>query len=189
MDLAAIVIAIVSLTTSAFSVWMNVRLQRDVSAEQAIRSSYSTFYELDKMALDHKFVSHLFSGPGYYAKVKLQIARAVSAAKPEERAGYLLEERQAASLVFDYFEETVLQEQQARQSGDDEKLRYLETNLKYFDENALRNPRLLWYWSPTGGDLCSDYDKATLDYFRMHVADDATATKLGDASSPFETKG
>lgn len=186
MDLAAIAISIVSLTTSALSVWMNVRLQHDVSAAQAIQSSYATFYDLDKMALEHKFVSHLFSGPGYYARVKAQIAAALATATPAEKAGYLLEERQAASLVFDYFEETVLQQQQARKSGDDEKLRYLETNLRYFDENALRNPRLLWYWSVKGGDLSSDYDKATVDYFRAHVANDASITKLGDPTSPFE---
>ena len=51
--------------------------------------------------------------------------------------------------------------------------------------DMLKNPRLLWYWSASGGRLCDDYDALTIDYFTDHVESEKQIKTLWDPDGPY----
>lgn len=59
---------------------------------------------------------------------------------------------------------------QYRQSNNNNKRKeFLKDVLTYFTGRLLQNPRLLYLWDKNGGQLCSHYEKETIEYYDKNV--------------------
>jgi hypothetical protein len=113
---------------------------------------------------------HVFVLPNVYYKVACDVKRAVIESQPADMARFRLKERAMADYIFSIYEYTVL-DYLAAQSfmGDSRRAKLDEETLTYFTEDLLRNPRLLWYWNPTGGRLAAEYRHETVGHYKDHV--------------------
>jgi len=190
MEILSIVISLlltaVSLTVAFGTLYNSTRMHAESLTDKYISNSYSTFYALDKVAIDHPRVSHLFAGPSYYSAVNKDVKILASKLNPAQLAEARLEERQAASFIFDCFEETVLHYEDAVKRGSDRAV-YLKKNLEYFTDNALQNPRLRWFWIKDGGGLSADYDPDTVRIYNERVLLEVGQPSL-DIEGPFMEK-
>src|ERR1700761_7176916 len=164
-------LSVVALIVSGVTAYYSSSLSRDVVTSQMIHESYDTFYELHRLQLENPALSHLFVMPDSYAIVADQVATATSSLGPAELAGLRLKERAAATLIFVVYEDSFYQWKQAVAAGDRNRASFLWEVLAYLDGRLLRNPRLLFYWSPQGGKLVTYFEAETRKHYYQYVAE------------------
>ena len=75
-----------------------------------------------------------------------------------------------ADYLFSIYEYMVLDYNASRSFfGDDRRAEEDRKAILYFTNDLLRNPRLLWYWNPKGGQLESEYRQETKEHYDEHV--------------------
>jgi energy-coupling factor transporter ATP-binding protein EcfA2 len=139
-----------------------------------ISDIYSTFDALDKTATTNNHVLHLYQSPENYRRVADLVKQGAVNLDKEHQATYLLEERAFADRVFNLFEQTLYEWNEAKRSHDTKGAEFLEKVLDYLTGRLLRNPRLLYFWSPSGGNMSIDYEEQTRAYYDQHVLQDRT---------------
>jgi hypothetical protein len=182
MDVPTIVIAVVAVIISAYSLYYSILTRIDAARAQAIHDFYSIFHEFDKLHLENWQLSHLFVTPDQYASVEKQVADRKNFTN-EERIEYALKERAIAYFIFDTYEHTLYQWRQAKQGKDKGRAGFLLEVLNFLTSKTLRNPRLLYLWSKETGN----YESATLEHYVMNVTNDPDdpLTYEPDPGGPF----
>ena len=89
-----------------------------------------------------------------------------------EKAETFLMERAMANLIFTNFEHHLKQWLLAIELDDESRQRVLKEEIDFYAEVLMRNPRLLWYWSPEGGGWISGADPSTVAWFQERVLAD-----------------
>lgn len=75
----------------------------------------------------------------------------------------------------------------AKQSGGRGRERFLQEVLDYLTGRLLRNPRLLYLWSKSGGNLQVFFEELTRKHYNDHILKDLGEGISGnvDAAGPF----
>ena len=171
----ALVLSIVALLVSVLSTYLTWFSGLDTAKSQAIREAYGTFLELNRLQLSHWQQSHLFAMPEHYHSVKAQVAASIDPGSAQQRIELLLKERALADFLFTLYEAHLYQRRHAEAAGDHERARFLKEVENYLTGRALRNPRLLYYWSPEGGGLFASYESATQEHYKHNVLHNPTS--------------
>jgi hypothetical protein len=185
----ATAVSLVALLVSIASAYYSSSLSRDVVTSQMIHEAYNTFNELHRLQLDNSRLSHLFVLTDRYYDVSKEVENAVASTSPDEKANLRLKERAIATLIFIMYEESYYQWKQARDAGDRNRAAFLSEVLGYLTGRLLRNPRLLFFWSPTGGGLATYFEadtRAHYDHFVLHDKSNPL-TLAADVAGPFTT--
>jgi hypothetical protein len=183
LDVAALLISIAAFGVAWVSFLQEPERQSDQLTSDVIRNAYSDFIEMTDLRTQFPFQSHLFEVVTNYRVVRDQVSFATVDLrnKPNERHRLSLEERAIADRLFTMFEQALYQWRQARERKDSPREQFLREVLEYFTSRLLQNPRLLWYWSPKGGNLSVNYEVATMEYYNTNVRPHSP----GDAEGPF----
>lgn len=153
---------------------------RDTTNATSIKEAYSVFFEMLKIQHGEWQQSHLFALPAQYEAVVSNVSQAVRPLDGQKKNELLLKERSVADFVFTLYEQNLYLVQHARSVGDEERSRFLGEVQNYLTGRVLRNPRLLWYWSASGGGLSEAYEEATRKHYEANV--------LRSASQPLSEK-
>ena len=182
MDPISLGLSIFALVLSAYSMYYSIITRNDSARAQSIDDAYSIFHEMDQLHIQNWQLSHLFVSPGEYHEVSEQVAQQRNLID-ENRIEYLLKEKAIAYFIFDLFERTLYQLNQAKAARDHGRAKFLQEVIDFLCSQTLRNPRLLYYWSK-----CSDnYQKTTTQYYRTHVTENPSLPILhpSDSLGPF----
>jgi hypothetical protein len=174
LDISALLISLTALGLSLVSFIREPERQSDQLTSEMIRNAYSDFIAMVDLRTQHPLQSHLFEVPGGYGDTRNKVVAATSElrSKPAELARLSLEERAVADRLFTMFEQAFYQWKQARDRGDTPRAKFLDEVLAYFTGRLLKNPRLLWFWSSSGGNLSVHYEDETIRYFDEKVKPD-----------------
>jgi len=117
-------------------------------------------------------VSHLVEAPATYERQRA-VLRAYTAGLPnQDKRHVYLQERAFAGRILTMWENHLNQWRIAAKSNDEMRMRLLQTELDFYVQEQLRNPRLLWLFLPEGGNLMQWLDPANVVYYREHVLND-----------------
>ncbi len=175
MDYLPIALSIIAGIISAYSLYNTIQTRKDTSRAQIIRDAYSVFFDLDRLHLQNWQLAHLFVTPDRYKEVVGQIAKRKKYSF-DERSELMLRERAIAYLIFDNYEHTLYQWEQAVNARDKGRADFLGEVLGYLTLKTLRNPRLLYYWA-----LESEHYEAWIhEHYKENV--------LANAKYPLESK-
>jgi len=169
-DSIARTLAIIGAIVAAFGLAVAIRTDIRSQAgehQQFIRDAYGTFLEMDHFQMQQPEISHEYCRPGDYPTEKARVQRAFASATPEERAKLLLREEGFAFYVFSAFERLVFLKRAPESTRTKELDRFLNEQLRYFAQDVLPNPRLVYYWRDQHGYLY--YNQETSDYYSQLV--------------------
>jgi hypothetical protein len=155
-----------ALALSLVSAYLGFQTQRDAAQKAAIRDTYDTFKDLDRLHMDRWQQSHLLTERDDYARV-VALVRTAAPAGSVERAAWTLQEEGLADYMFDTFEHALLQYNQAVKAGDPGRIEITQAVVDYFTSRVLPNPRLLYFW--TVGGQSRHFDAAIVDYVKVKV--------------------
>jgi hypothetical protein len=184
LDVAAVILSLLALVLSYLSFAREPERQSDQLTSEVIRSAYSDFIAMTDLRTQFAYQSHLFEVPDNYQSVKslVRMATLDLRRKRAEVVRLELEERAVTDRLFTMFEQAFYQWGQARDRQDTPRAKFLGEVLSYFTGRLLKNPRLLWYWAPKGGNLAVNYEPATVQYYEANVK---PAKLQWDATGPF----
>jgi len=188
----ATVISVLALIVSGLSAYYSLASHKDVSGIETIRKEYEFYYEFERLEIENWQLSHIFALPEWYDENIKLVSSSLTTLDAGKRAELLLKERAIARFIFTNFEEIMYESRHARQVGDSERAAFLEEVLDYFTDRLLRNPRLLYQWSPDGGKLAADFESDTRKYYDERVLHNSKLplTQKPDPLGPYpaETK-
>ncbi len=182
------VAAIAALAISVWSVRVSYRLHSDSSKTTVVEKQYNAFNELALLRVEHPEMNHLFEVPENYWPVFFLVKETFCGqSDTSELARATLKERSIAMYIFQVFEHTYYQYLHAQSTESVYRARFLEDVLEYFTGRLLRNPRLAYYWSATGGNLCVFFEAVTRDYYdaNLQLASTDSTAMLTDSHGPF----
>jgi hypothetical protein len=181
---ATTIAALIALGVSAFSLIFTVMSNREAGEHEAVKAAYDRFLDFSQQQGQFLETSHLFVLPDSYKTVAALVAAAFNDASPDKRARLLLKERAMANFIFTHFEATFYDEKSADRFWNSSRSAFQKEVLNYFTGRLLRNPRLLWYWDPKGGNLADMYESATIAYYNEHVFNDKAKPPQPDPHGP-----
>jgi hypothetical protein len=177
-EITAVVFSIVAIVISGYSLlegrWQH-QDERNVEVLDAV-------YE-DWMALamrDDWRVQHVQEAPDTYYAVRDVARRLTAGMSDTEKAETFLMERAMANLIFTNFEHHLKQWLLAIELDDESRQRVLKEEIDFYAEVLMRNPRLLWYWSPEGGGWIRGADPSTIKWLEERA--------LADPERPLTTR-
>ena len=172
----ATVIAVVALVVSLLTAWILLHAQREAIRAETVTATFEGFRRLAELRSTSWQAAHILDPPENYDRTVSLLRAALTETPPAGVAELLVKERAAAIAAIQIFEESLYQYEQARRLRDRERARFLEQMLGYYTERLLLNPRLLYLWTPDGGNLRADFDPPTGAYYDAHVKIPAGAT-------------
>jgi hypothetical protein len=180
-EILAIAISCIALIFSVASYFRGPQQHSDILTSDIIRDTYSDFLEMSDLRGQFPLQSHLFATPDTYQNVKRQVDEATETDKLDQKkvAKLHLQERAVADRLFTMFEHSFYQWRQANRQSDLAREEFLREVLDYFTDRLLRNPRLLWYWSPNGGNMLAHFESETINFYDVNIEprdDDMDAT-------------
>jgi hypothetical protein len=107
--------------------------------------------------------------PDSYDMVSHQVKLAATGLSDADKAKMRLKERAFADYIFSTFEYPLYQLERSNAFFDAPKAHFMQEVVDYFTGRLLRNPRLLYFWSSTGGNLSREYETWTNNYYNQHV--------------------
>lgn len=180
LNVFALIISIIAIVVSILSAIISYSSSRDTAKSQVIQQSYEAFHQLTHLHLENWQSSHMFALPQQYDGVFKLVEASLINLDPVKQAEMILKERAIADIIFNVFERTFYQWNHAKGVGDSKRASFLLEALDYLTGRLLRNPRLLYYWSDTGGGLASSYEHETRKYYETNV--------LHNPQSPLQQK-
>lgn len=180
---AQMILPVVALGLSVVSFYMSQSAQKEVGRLDAVKTQYGLYDSMARLQLDYPLMEHLFATNGQaYDAVCTTIRTAMSSLSGPERAKLQLQERALAHSIFTAYEETYMLRGQAV-GGDAGRLKFLDTQLAYFNDLFRHNPRLFWFWDEAGGRQCLEFAGDLQDYYHEHVKDSPTSP---DTTGPLQ---
>ena len=179
---AGTITGVLALVFSVYSIVLTNQQYSDSEGTALINETYATYHALHARRMDTVEISHIVCSPEEYPRVVALVREAASDASAADRARMQLRENAMAQDLFAQFEQTIYLHHNAVALGEKERARFLQDTLDYFSNVLLRNPRLVWMWSPGGGNLRSHYELFAQKYW-----DDTVGRKNPkmDAKGPF----
>lgn len=162
-------LSIVALVVSGFSAYSSYTSSRDTAKSQVIQQSYEGFYQLTRLQLENWQLSHMFALPDQYDGVTKLVETSFRSLDSNQQAELVLKERAIADIIFSMYEQAFYQLNQANEARDTTRASFLQEVINYLTGRLLRNPRLLYYWSESGGRLASSYEDATRKHYESNV--------------------
>jgi len=174
-------VALVALVLSLLTYWKGEeRRKKDVPFEVTAKT-YEKYYEMNRIALDKPYLTHLFVTPDRYPEIRKLVEASKGPRSAREKAQYLLEERAVADFIFTYYEQTLYQWDATR----DEERKFTSDVLEYLRGRLLRNPRLIYWWQEKHGGLETSYEKKTRDDWQAEVIGKTGMRAWCDPTGPF----
>lgn len=168
-EILALIAIVISVAFSILSIWFSLKTYSEASASQTIWSQYEHFANIVQAQIDHSQFSHLFTVPECYVTVLKQVNASIHDLSPQERLRLQLQERAMADYLLNEFEQSFYQIERVRPRFDTQSRKFYGEVLDYFTLRLLRNPRLLYYWSQDGGQLCYNYEPSTIAFYESKV--------------------
>jgi hypothetical protein len=165
----ATAIAVFALVVSLLTAWVLLHAQREVVRSETVTSIFEGFRRLAELRSFFWQAAHVLDTPETYDRTVSQLRTALAETPPAVVAELLVKERAAAIAAIQIFEESLYHYEQARRQRDREQAKFLEEMLVYYTERLLLNPRLLYLWSPEGGNVRADFEPPTRAYYDEHV--------------------
>ncbi|HEY0554188.1 MAG TPA: hypothetical protein VGG20_07970, partial [Thermoanaerobaculia bacterium] len=153
----ALLVSLIALLVSMASAYQSRSTARDTASTTIIRDEYAVFNDLAQTQVNNSECNHIFVLSPLYAYNSALVQDSVADRSPAMIKALQLKEGAIALMIFTRFEEAFYEWKQAVSSGDTDRASFMEEVLNYFTGRLLRNPRLLWYWSPSGGNLALYY--------------------------------
>ena len=190
MGTISITFAAVALVLSAVSIYFSIKVHRDSLYSSIITQAYGTFNEGIKMLLEHHFLNHLLVMPKIYPEVKRLIQKSFGKTAGRQNSELLLKERSMALYAFQIFEHFHYQYKHSIDVKAKERIEFLHMVLTHFTKRLLKNPRLLYYWSESGGNLSAYFEPETIEYYNKEVLGniEGNVEELMDCDGPFKHK-
>ncbi len=186
--MATILPSLLAVLISAYALYVSSTEARKRRDENTISDSYDEFEQLCRLRMEHWSATHLLETADNYAPVKQQLAIALAPLSGAEQARLLLLERAVGIAIFDLFEETCYQRNQATNQRDRDRVEFLDTVLEYFTGRLLANPRLRWLWSADGGNMCAFFEPQTIARYEANLG--ATGElEVGDGVNQIDPAG
>jgi hypothetical protein len=164
--------ALLSIPLSILAVVLGLRVQRYALQSATIRDWYSSMNELSNLRITVWQISHLIELPDSYWREVARLKSAFASLSLEELKKYEILERAVAVRIFEIFEQTIYELRLASGTKDRKKVEFLGEVKQYLTGRLLRNPRLLYLWSPSGGDLGTYFEPYTHEVYDREVASD-----------------
>ncbi|MGD8384107.1 MAG: hypothetical protein PVF89_01750 [Lysobacterales bacterium] len=172
----AVTLSVLAVLISGYAVVLGNRQFSEQRDSELINAIYEDWDMLSDPA--YWEASHLVEAPATYEQQR-DILRAYTAGlSAQEKRKVYLQERAFAGRILTMWENHLNQWRIAAQSGDEMRMRLLQTELDFYAHEQLRNPRLLWLFLPEGGNLMQWLDPENIVYYREHV--------LADPKRPLE---
>jgi hypothetical protein len=185
-NLISLFLSAAALLVSCYSLYTSNRTYQDGARVQALKTEYEIFKGLTQAELDYPLLSHLFTiTKKAYDSRSVQVAAAASLLSKEDKAKLLLQERAIAHHIFNMYEETYYNWENAKDAGDTARASLLREDLDFF-QDQLCNPRLLWYWDPKdrkGEQLSRYFAKRVQNYYKNDTVVDCPLKP--DPKGPF----
>jgi len=163
----AVILSIVAIVLSGLSLeegrWQH-QDERNTEILDAVYEDWKTLALRDDWR-----VQHLVESPETYYAIRDLARRSTAGLDEREKVKTLLVERAAANLIFTNFEHHLKQWMLAVKQEDVSRQSVLKEEMDFYAEVQLRNPRLLWYWSPEGGGWIHGADPSTVNWYRERV--------------------
>lgn len=169
-DSAAAIMALFAVVISVASVFIAKRLHIDASKTNVLEQQYDAFNELAVMRIEHHTLNHLLEVPENYNETLMLVTKALNNPKPEQQAETILKERALAMYIFQIFEHTFYQYTHSIDLEDKAREEFLKEVLEYFTGRLLNNPRLLYFWSEAGGNLCVYFEPTVRTYYNDNLS-------------------
>ena len=166
---AGTVTGVLALVFSLYSIMIANRQYSDTESTALINQTYATYEEINGKRLETFEIGHLVCTAEQYPRVVDLVRKATSDQAPAERAQAQLREGAMAMYLFAQFEQTLYLHQKAVELDEPERVAFSQATLDYFTETLLRNPRLVYLWSPQGENLRSHYDPIAQRYWDAKV--------------------
>jgi len=185
-ELFAVFVSIIALVVSAYAALVDFESHRDELGANTINDVYEEYRAGFNLQIEWPEISHLYAVSDY-SQTCAAAALATSSRSREERALLRLREQSVALSLFVSFERFLFLRNQAVAVGDSARAAFLQINVDYYTERLLRNPRLRWLWSPSGGGLYQQLEVETREYYNLKVnggAEDAPKEEM-DGDGPF----
>lgn len=142
------ILAIFALVVSVLSFSYSQQTQRNTAQVEAFKRSFDDVYAVQKLEVEHPYLSHLFAAADYDA-VSKDLKSATMQQTAKERAKLLLQERAMADNIFALYEHAFGQWMMAEAQREQGRAAILRSTTNYYAIQIRENPRLWWYWSST----------------------------------------
>lgn len=183
-----VIIAAIAIAISVISIIFSMKVHRDSLNSTIITQAYSLFNEGIKILLENSFLTHLFVMPENYPEVKLLVQNSIRELDTNQNSELILKERAMALYAFQIFEYFHYQSEHSRSVNAKDRIDFLNMVLTYLTRRLLRNPRLLYYWSESGGNLNVYFERVTREYFNREVIGKLSGNveEIMDCDGPFQ---
>jgi len=142
IQLLTLVVALCSVIVASISSVVSYRVMFGRQRLIAIDSIYDEFSEWSRAIVAIPGVSHLLASPEQYDRHCALVEASIVKLPDERLYELLLIEQTFAVAIFNYYERTVVDLAQARESGDRFRTNLLESIVAEQEQEMLRNPRL-----------------------------------------------
>lgn len=166
-EIMAIIFSVIAMVISGYSLLEGRWQHQDERNTELLDAVYEDW--VDTASRDDWRVQHLLESPETYYLVRNVARRLTANFSAEEQAHTFLVERATANVIFTNFEHLLKQWLLAVELEDESRQRVLKEEMDFYAEVYLRNPRLLWFWSKTGGGWIGGADPSTIVWFREKV--------------------
>jgi len=171
-EVLAIAFSLLAIGISAWAVKDARRLHQDERASETIDALFEEWDNLSAALAEHWEIAHIGEPPDTYYAVRDALRPALADLPHGDKVRILMEERGFANRMLAMFEHAHKQWELARLAGDDTRLALLDTEMDFWTQVAMRNPRMLWLWSEDGGGLVRQADQPTIPFYDQRVLHD-----------------
>lgn len=156
----------------------------DTLTSDLITENWQQFLSLHDTAAAFPYHTYLFEIGSEYDKA-IELVKAAIESLPEgERTSAIstarLQERALVRKILSMFEHALYQANHAVKTKDKVRESFFKDVLFYYTDRLLKNPRISWYWSTSGGNLRVHMEESTREYCESKVE-----FSVVDSSSPF----
>ncbi len=154
-----------------------------------IDKAFEAYYELGLLRLENPMYTHLFETTENYGEACKKTHLLYNNDKYEALLKKVLKEKALAMLIFTCFENTYSIYNHLNQD-DSRRNEFISSNVNYFTNTLLRNPRLLFMWNEKGGKMCAFFGEDARAYYYDNVIkpyenQGIDIMNLMDAKGPF----
>jgi hypothetical protein len=179
-------VSLVALIISILSMRLSRKMHADVTKKDTIAKQYDAFDALAMLRIEHYDMNHLFALPEQYDDRLRKVRASLNATDEKSKASAELREEAVAMMVFGVFEHSFYQYLVAKPESNTDRDAFLREVLDYLTGRLLRNPRLRYYWEPSGGNCCEYFETSTREYYQQRVECKTNAgTESVDCIGPF----
>lgn len=204
LDIITIVGLVVTVTLSAFNIYLYLRAHRQQSFFGEIEQTFQIYKQLVTLRLDNPKFSYLFvidhgndnesSVQSEKYKDQVGTVREILSYEAQDNPNcykeFRLKEKTVAYFIFSEFSHAVKRQQHSEKISKQQK-KFTAEVVEYFCDYVLRNPRLLYYWNHQEQNMVEEYYGDAKDAYDTTIGDSFGEIKINemmDTVGPFESE-